>query len=216
MAASLSSRAYAPAASSRDEEKTRGSLRPSAPPALTELDDKLASGGLLLVEVPTAARDAWMAHVERRLRAMYREVFLARAGVASPVWSRLATQLGGALDADARRLARTVTTLLGQRNGAIVAALGTSSWDRAVTAEIARVARERESQRDEADGEGGGSGTAPAAATPTVPIVLFVTDAGEIGLDAERWTAPADPGAGRPRRVVRRVVGGGDAARADA
>ena len=123
-----------------------------------------------------------MAHVERRLRAMYREVFLARAGVASPVWSRLATQLGGALDADARRLARTVTTLLGQRNGAIVAALGTSSWDRAVTAEVARVARLRSASRDEPDAE--------AAADAPVPIVLFVTDAGEIGLDAERWTAP--------------------------
>ena len=88
-------------------------------PALAELDEKLVGlrelrdgggGGLLLVEVPSAARDAWMAHVERRLRAMYREVFVARAGVASPVWSRLVTQLGGALDADARRLARTVTT----------------------------------------------------------------------------------------------------------
>ncbi len=183
----------APVTSSREQERTT---------ALAELDEKLAAGGLLLVEVPTAARDAWMAHVERRLRAMYREVFLARAGVASPVWTRLAAQLGGALDADARRLARTVITLLAKRRGAIVAAVGTSSWDRAVTAEVARIARVDRPARGESVRESDGDGesqrdlretSADVASTsgmPGAPVVLFVTDAGEIGLDAERWTAP--------------------------
>jgi transcriptional regulator with GAF, ATPase, and Fis domain/tetratricopeptide (TPR) repeat protein len=185
-----------PVTSGREQEKTT---------ALAELDEKLAGGGLLLVEVPTAARDAWMAHVERRLRAMYREVFLARAGVASPVWSRLAAQLGGTLDADARRLARTVITLLAKRRGAIVAAVGTSSWDRAVTAEVARIARverpargetvresdgDGESQRDLREAAAGATDTSGVAGVTTAPVVLFVTDAGEIGLDAERWTAP--------------------------
>ena len=117
---------------------------PNATRTLVDLDERLTTlaPGIVLARAPGDAIHAVVTHAMRRVRASGALVLTARPLAGSPMWQQLAERLSiGGLDCEPSQCAAQIVEAAAARRASLVVPLPKpGTWDRAVTAELARVA----------------------------------------------------------------------------